>query len=388
MVSRPATLLHDRVRQLSRTSTSSIARALTIAVTITCVTTNAASAEPTVRIYVRAPVAEAGAPRVTRVDLLMAWWGATERLPLHVTQNAHEAIVTVPLDASAWQRFDARHPDFAYVYVEFDGYVPVRSSRIEWTDTGPDEVGFRGGPRVSVAMGEQKRLTLVARRPAPRTLRVVDDAGKPVTDATLKASMFWSDHNHCGFPAGAETLFEGRRPDADGRFAVPDADIGYLFDLRLPHMDIVEPPARVEAANETTMFFAGRQAVIRIRRHIRVPLDMRVLVGGHPAGDVPVAAHRRSASCGYSGGILGRTEPSGAFHVDDFYPEEIDAICVGVKDDAPVWSGAPSLHAGTITIDLPAGTAITDAPVCFPRRYVAVLLRADATSNLVLVRRR
>jgi hypothetical protein len=66
----------------------------------------------------------------------------TERLPLHVSQNPHEAIVTVPLDASTWHRFDSCQPDFAYVYLEFDGYVPVRSARIQWTDGSPSGLRF------------------------------------------------------------------------------------------------------------------------------------------------------------------------------------------------------------------------------------------------------
>ena len=90
---------------------------------------------------------------------------------------------------------------------------------------------------------------------------------------------------------------------------------------------------------------------------------MRVSIAGTPAAGVVVGATVRWA-CGNGTGPLGRTDERGVLHVTDYYPDELEAVCIGGLDGGPVWSDQPPRQR-ELVIDLPKGTKIGDIAYCY-----------------------
>jgi hypothetical protein len=126
--------------------------------------------------------------RVTRALVLPVAWGSSDVVEL----PARDATITVPLDA-AWLRDRFGRVDdmeAAYLYVEAGGWVPIRSD-------GFRLVFPRHAP-IIVGAGETADVDLRLRRPGERTLRLVDEEGRPVGRVGVNAFTFWSRSNHCG----------------------------------------------------------------------------------------------------------------------------------------------------------------------------------------------
>ena len=189
----------------------------------------ASHAEATeVRIRVPRPDGYPHTVRLKKAQLLLAWWGGTEAVPLTHRYEARDLVVIVPLDREVWTSLKAVQPaDFAYVYLEFDEFVPVRSERfywlggtapvpppVNWETVSAVRFAFRGGAPVDIRSGEQRELSLAVRRPVSKQLRFVDNLGRPFSDITVDGAMFWSSNNRCGVPAGLEPLFANIRPKA------------------------------------------------------------------------------------------------------------------------------------------------------------------------------
>lgn len=328
------------------------------------------------QIRVRPPVDHTGPVRLKKAQLLLAWWGSTEEVPLRHRYVAGELVVTVPLGSEVLSSLDAAPPpDFAYVYLEFDGFVPVRSEQFHWLGgtMRPDPPGkwekvtavqfrFRGGPTVRVPEGQRREVSLQARRPVSKQVRFVDTRGRPFTGITVDGGAFWSNANHCGYPGGQIPLFTKRRPDAHGILPVPDGDFEYGFRVEGNHHASI---IGGEDHDPTflTAFIDEPELLVRIKRHRRVPLNVRVSIGGTPAAGVIVGGSRRWG-CMNATGPFGRTDDRGVLRVPDFYPEEYEGICIGGPDGRPVWSvGDPKR--GDFTIDLPAGTKVGEIVYCY-----------------------
>ncbi len=231
----------------------------------------------------RPPAGDTGPVRLKKAQLLLAWWGSTEEVPLRHRYVAGELIVTVPLHGGVLSALDeAPPPDFAYVYLEFDGFAPVRSEQFHWLGSTerPDPPGewkkvtavkfrFRGGPTVSIRDGERREVSLQVRRPISKQVRFVDERGLPFTDITVDGGAFWSMENHCGRPSGLIPLFAERRPDADGVVPVPDGDVEYGFrvDGNL-HASIIG--GEDHDPTFLTTFIDKPKLLVRIRRPPRV----------------------------------------------------------------------------------------------------------------------
>lgn len=314
--------------------------------------------------------------RLNNAQLLLAWWGDTQEVPLAYRYEAGELVVTVPLDREVWTSLGAMQPPhFAYVYLEFDDFVRVQSERfywlggsapaaapVNWETVTVVQFRFRSGLSIDIRSGERREVSLRVRRPVSKQVRVLDDLGRPFSEITVDGGMFWSRNNHCGVPAGLKPLFANRRPSPDGILPVPDGDVEYGFHIRgAAHASVVEP-----ASTDRSFFTAvidTPELLVRIRRHQKVPLNVRVSIAGRPAAGVVVGASV-PAACGVGTGPLGRTDDRGVLRVPDFYPEEFEAICIGGLDRRPMWAGAPPTQ-GELIIDLPDGSRVGDVASCY-----------------------
>lgn len=318
--------------------------------------------------------------QLRKAQLLLAWWGNTETVPLAYRYEADDLVVTVPLDREVWTSLKMlQAPDFAYVYLEFDDFVAVQSeqfhwlggmapapSPVNWAEVTVVHFGFRGGASVDVRNGEVGEVSLSVRRPVSKRLRVFDDRGVPINDIALDGGRFWSRNNHCGFPAGLEPLFAALRTNREGVVAVPDGEFEYGFRIKgdaARHASVVEPTP-IDEGSFFTAFIDGPELVVRVRRHKRVTLTLRVSIAGKPADGVLIGASSAVLGCGAGTGSLGRTDKSGLLRVPDFYPEEFAAICIGNVDGQPLWSSEPPDDQGEITVNLPDKAEVGDVQVC------------------------
>ena len=327
-------------------------------------------------IRVRPPAGETQPVRLENAQLLLAWWGYSEEVPLAHRYEAGELLVTVPLGRDVWSSH-GQAPDFAYVYLEFDGFVPVRSeqfywlggsaptgSRGSWETVTAVQFRFRAGPVVRIRQGEKREVRLQARRAIPKQVRFLDDLDRPVSDITVDGGAFWSRNNHCGHPGGLKPLFEDRRPDASGVLPVPDGDVEYGFWMKgATHISVVGAESYEPYFFNT--YIDTPEEVIRIKRHRREPLSLRVSIGGAPAAGVIVGA-TGVAGCMNTTFEIGRTDARGVLRVRDFYPEEYEGVCIGGEDGRVVWAVARPAR-GEIRVDLPAGTKVGEVTYCGDR---------------------
>ena len=322
-----------------------------------------------VHVHIKAPAGHQSPVAIRKAELLLAWWGDTAIVPLQTRVEKGEVTVLLPLGPDVWRSAHGQPPDFGYVYLEFADFVPVRSERFHWLGGyGPDGVStaseirlrFPGGEAVVVREGEQRDVSVPLRLPSPRQLRLLDTNDRPVTDVTVDGWVFWSDHNHCGVLSGKQSVMAGIRPDADGVVPVPDGDIEYAFAFRGNRHLSVEGPR-----DFFTMTFVSPEQLVRIRRHRSVALRIRVTREGKPSADVPVGA-AAPAACGNGTGLLGRTDARGVLVIPEFYPDEVEAICIANRSGQPLWSEAPPRQPD-IAVNLPADAQIGEPLYCHVR---------------------
>ena len=352
-------------------------------VLVTAILTCAAHAQATeVRIRIPKPASYRHVVQLKRARLLLVWWGDTRTVPLDSRIEGSDRVVTVPLDAEVWTSLGwGQPPDFAYVYLEFEDFVPVRSEQfywlgghapalppLNWQTVGAVRFGFRGGDSIDIRPGEQRELPLAVRLPASKQLRFVADSGYPVTEILVDGGMFWSSNNHCGVQNGLEPLFENLRPNADGLLTVPDGDIQYGIHIRGAHITVVEPRSSDDWLSKLygvfTTYIDAPELVVRVHRNVLAPLTLRVTLGGRPAGGITIAAS--VPACGNGTGPLGRTDDEGVLRLPDFYPEEFDAICIDDADGQPIWAVRPDGRS-EIAIDLPETARVGGPGACYVR---------------------
>ena len=327
-----------------------------------------------VRIHIARPVEYRGVVHVKRAELLLAWWGDTEIVPLKVSTESGGPVISVPLDREVWTTLAPQPPDFAYVYLEFADFVSARSERFYWLGSAPHgqevreiSLRFRSQSPVAVHAGQRVDLSLTVRAPVSRQLRLIDDAQRPVTDVTVDGWMFWSAYNHCGALSGAKPLFANVRPTADRIVSVPDGDFEYAFELHgNTHLSVRDPKA---PDGSRRAFFTtdldSPERIVRIHRHSRVTLRVHVTVDGRPRAGVPIGA-AAWAACGNGTYTVGRTNAAGLLRIPDFYPDEVEAICVGDRHGQPLWSLSVR-DQRDVSISLPADARIGEPRVCYVR---------------------
>lgn len=358
---------------MSASSQMSLRLCVVVLIAVAAFASEAQSTE--IRIRVPQPAEYSHPVHVKKAQLLLAWWGDTETVELTRRYEGNDVVITVPLDREVWTSLKAvEPPDFAYVYFEFEDFVPVRSDKFYWlggTAPAPSprnwetvsviRFGFRGGGPIEMRSGEERELSLAVRRPVSKQLRFVDDLGRAFTDITVDGGMFWSAHNHCGVPSGVEPLFTNIRPNGDGVLTVPDGEIEYGFQIRNGgHISVAEPQSE---GGFLVTYIDAPEFVARIHRHVRVSLTVQVTIAGKPAPRVVIGASVPTA-CGNGSGPLGRTDDNGVLHLLEFYPEEFEAICVSGADGRPLWATRPR-DQRAIQIDLPAGALVGEPQYCF-----------------------
>ncbi len=315
---------------------------------------------------IRVRASDGGATVVSSAELLLVAWGDTERIPLSFTFNAEGVVLHLPLDPewlrSRWPRADDM--ESAFIYLTGSDFVSLRSDPFRWLgikgalgDDVPSEVtiGFGQGQSVTVREGETPLLVLTVRRSAqPRQLRFVDDNERPVTDLTVSAHMLWSTSNHCGALSGKETLVEDVHPNPDGIVMVPDCDFPYAIEvLTPPHEQVRDPDADVNGVVET--YLRDKERVIHVHRFVRQPLVLRVFVGAQVVEAPPFTETVRGNGCGARTGALRS--------VDDFFPEEVEAVCLGDARGRTIWT-LSAFDGKPVTVRLPAGTRLGPADSC------------------------
>jgi hypothetical protein len=329
-----------------------------------------------------------GSPAVVETaELLLVAWGETERIPLTFTFDAEGAVLHVPLDTewlrSRWPR--AEDMESAFIYLTGRDFVSLRSDPFRWLGTtgasgdaprSDVTINFGQGQEITVREGETPTIVLKVRRsPEPKQLRFVDDEGRPVTTVTVSAYMLWSTSNRCGELTGKETLVEGVRPNAAGIVTLPDGDFPYAIEVFLrPHERVRDPDVDVNGVVET--YLREKDRVIHIHRFTRQPLSLRVFLGTAAVAMPPFTETVRGNGCGARTGLLldraadGRLAApavrDGEVVVENFFPEEIEAVCLGDSRGRTIWT-LSTFDGKPVTVRLPAGTRLGLAESCFPR---------------------
>jgi hypothetical protein len=311
-----------------------------ICVAALCLAAAGQKLSPRTELVIRA-VDEAGAPvRLTRADVYFDVWGGGD-----VTHLPHdETSVRVHLDREGACRLEpgicADWPTFsARLILEARGLAPISSDLFDWMNAaGPLSestsravtIRFPGAAPLRIRAGARRDITLTFRRRQPRSIRLVDRSGAPVTDAVVKVWNFFANSNHMGYPEG-DVLVEKGRTDADGRLAVPDGDIEYSFLIAKRHWEAVGPNADTPL-NQVVTRVSGATQTIVLRRHTRRPLLLKFQREGQPVIGLEVSgciANCSGACCRR----LATTDTAGNLTVRDFYPEEYDRVLVPTKED-------------------------------------------------------
>jgi hypothetical protein len=205
-------------------------------------------------------------------------------------------------------------------------------------------------------------LYLYLRVPGERRLRFVDDDLNPVPDVWVRAYMFWSNANHCGYPWLSEMLGEGAS-DTEGRVAVPDGDIRYWLELEKPYY-------RLQGFTDTLAWDVGGSArpmvlltylseeetVVPLHRLRRQSLEMVVQRNGHPVAGQDLCAESFDVLCNlydYCDPIA-TTDANGRIFLEEFYPEQWQHIFF-LGDTGLLWAADVQDLAsdGLITVELP-----------------------------------
>ncbi|MBI4914261.1 MAG: hypothetical protein HY825_00295 [Acidobacteria bacterium] len=262
----------------------------------------------------------------------------------------------------------------AYIYVQADGYVPIRSEPFRWPAveaTVPDpgsvsaRIDFRQGTSVPLTANEDAALAVTLRRPEPRYVTLVGDRGEALSGERLSANMFWSRSNHCGVLAGADPLGEFVS-DSAGRIALPDGDYEYALVLRDSRSVFRSPPQREEPT--LLSYLPKPDTTLHVHRFVRRPLRVHVLSHGRPVSHAVLNGRVANCGCGACEGPIAVSDTEGRMAVDEFYPEDIGVLFICNEDRKPVWQLAPSdLPAGTLVIDLgPDYSVQPPGTPCYP----------------------
>ncbi len=307
----------------------------------------AGMASPAAELELRFRDGDGKPVRVARAELLLVAWGVADRLPLSVDHD----VLSLDL-LSDWLRSRWPGPisslDRAYLLVHADGFAPLRSEPFPWLGSRGDSHGprvesttvdFRQGRSATLREGDRASLEVTLRRPLPKALRLVDEAGQPVAGLEPKAFLYWSADNHCGALSGAEPLTAATSA-ADGRLAVDDADAEVALELP-------EGAGWALAAALGTPFprrFVGHlpagETTLVLHRYRTRPLALRFLRDGRPvAGATLVGA--LDDCCGACSGPLAVTDAEGWARVEGLPYEQLLEVSLEGGDGAALWRASP-----------------------------------------------
>jgi len=336
-----------------------------------CLAANANATE--LRVHFEGP--DRSKAPVEKADLILVGWGWVETIAL-IPDGDTVRLNFEDLDARSPEKF--KNVESAQVYVRGANLAAVQSEPFIWpgsTGNGTfteTTIDFRSGQSAAVRIGVNREMTVVMHRPQNRSIRFLDDDGKPISGLKLSIFRFESSENHCGFLWGEE--LKAGSTGADGRLTVPDGDFKYA--LKLDYESHYTFTSQAFSPNDPEIFVATfltqPETVFRMHRFEAIRLDMRVLVGNAPAMAVSFIDSRNIGICGAASGVLGSTGSDGTLLVEKYFPEERDGICI-VDDQGKLLWGKESgdlfqISRDTIEIRFPAGTRFgqSDVPCPFP----------------------
>ncbi|HOW73899.1 MAG TPA: hypothetical protein PKY77_25120 [Phycisphaerae bacterium] len=349
---------------------------LAIASLACCGATQPADSQPAPATELRLRFVDGGRRpvQVSRAELLLVAWRDADRLPLPVQGDRVHLNLSPSWLRSRWPM---RFPDLirAYLYVQAEGYAPVRSEPFLWLGSraatrgrDPDAVtiDFRQGRPAVLREGEHTERTIMLRRPRPRGVTLVGDDGRPVGGVRVSAYMFWSASNHCGVLNGADSLGEYVSDDA-GQLMLPDGDFEYALVLEENRSTFQLPPgpgvtaviqhlgspASGDYRSTLISVLQPPNTTFHVHRFAHRPLHARILRGGRSVAQVTLMCWLANCGCGACSGPLATSDADGRITVEDFYPEEIEGLFICGPDGKRIWQmPCRSLAGGTVDIDL------------------------------------
>ena len=304
--------------------------------------------------------------KVAKAELLLSAWGVeAERIELETSSDGLRLELEPEWLRShgpaGWLSAPGGGPIERYVgahlYLQAPPLAAIQSDRFQWPSgvpgDGPDPgrgtiITFPRGQEAVVPQGQDVSMTLVFRAKAQRRVRFVDRTGRPWSNFSFHASMFWSDHNRCAILTGSESL-GSHVTDAAGWGELPDGEFVYALGIQWPHVYAGRSleDSRTPWRLATRLSDPGIAVVVR---ELKVrPLEVRVQRGGRPAAGLHLRAMGAFCVCGACDGPVGTTDEDGRIRKEDFRPDSVDEIWL-VDGDTEVWR-SPSTW-GIVEIDL------------------------------------
>jgi hypothetical protein len=271
---------------------------------------------------------------LSRAAVYLDIWGDGHSVALE--QNEHG--VKLPLDpawaCSAWPETCGRNVLWgARLILHAEGYAPVTSRTFmllgtQSHDANPPaglvdtvNIELEGIPAVSLKDGETKEIMVPFRRAAPRSLRLVDRKGTPLTHVPVIDSLLFAQSNHCGAVEG-ETLLEGKT-DESGVIQIPDVAGECAFTIFGDHYALQESRISESPIVAIRRLQAPITTIVLRALEKRDVLKLEFTNGGIPLVGLQLMSCRDHA-CGAScGKIEGETDKKGRVLLKEYYPEEV-----------------------------------------------------------------
>ena len=324
-------------------------------------------------LRVELQAADGRIPDVKSAVLLVAGWGWTDRLPLEFAAQGRLVVLTIPLDErfyTQWPTVTNTNMGSVYLFVEGRNFVSFLAGTIVPDDRAGGGVvrtiDFPRGPDVQITRGETSTVRFTVRTtPQTRTVRFVDDAGRPVRGVSVSAYVGWEAPSHClsYSPSEPPPLMVGRRSDGRGVVRLPDGDFPYVLSIGVHQHQQVADRDFDDSDRALKAAITGER-VVRVHNRPRRPLSIRVFIGEQPVREFSLHAPVEIPGCGASGGEQVftpknmRAGAAGEMIVSDFYPDEVPAICIGDSSGHVVWR--TTQFDQLLIVRLPAGTALGD----------------------------
>ncbi|MGD1072563.1 MAG: hypothetical protein ABSB15_20755 [Bryobacteraceae bacterium] len=247
-----------------------------------------------------------------------SWYGL-QKIKLAAIENGR---ALVPLDTGKLRRDLDPHPNTdAYVLaVQIGENQWYRTPDISPAAIWADLPGFLNSLGEATAISTGTRLILPP--PTRRRITMLYPDGRPAAQADISVSVYLYDENHCGFHIGLPLgIF---RADERGTFEVPAPLVPLYLDGIIYYEDAGAGPAGAAYSYNVGLKTGPEQMLILKKAwelneqdYLLDDFELRVLTArGAPRPDVAIDESIRTNTCGGGQGEGGRTDASGAAHLE------------------------------------------------------------------------